>query len=108
MTTARQFGGAPTTAERLDRALELIAALSLRIEALEEKVADADGEDGPAPKPLPSNWRPIRQAAAAAGYAGESSIRKAIERAKRDGERPWWCYRGSRTWVDLDRCPRCL
>jgi hypothetical protein len=29
MTTAHQFGSQPTTAEKLDRALELIAALSV-------------------------------------------------------------------------------
>jgi hypothetical protein len=108
MTTARQFGAAPTTRELVDRLMAVVAEQGERLEALERKIDGADGEDGPAPMPLPPSWMPIKQAAAAAGYAGESGIRKAMKRAKRNREPAWWCYRGSRTWVDLDRCPRRL
>lgn len=108
--TIRPVGERPSAIEIAQQALaesvaqrRVIAELVARLEALERVGAD---EDGPAPQQLPSNWRPIKRAALAAGYAGESGIRAAIERAKRNGAKPWWCHRGSRIWVDLDRCPR--
>jgi hypothetical protein len=68
MTTAHQFGSQPTTAEKLDRALELIAALSVRLEAL-EKVAGAEGEDARSPaRPSPPDWLSLRAAIGASDY----------------------------------------
>jgi hypothetical protein len=42
MSAARQLGSHPTTAERLDRALELIAAHGARLTALEANAPDPE------------------------------------------------------------------
>lgn len=98
--TAR-LGTTPTMREDLDRALALIAALTERIAAIEAKGDADDHLDGPAPQPLPPNWKPIKVASALVGYS-ESALRK----ASKGGRAVWWQARGCRIWIDTDRCPR--
>jgi hypothetical protein len=98
--TAR-LGTVPALREDLDRALTLIAALTERIEVLESARDVDDQVDGPAPQPLPPNWKPIKAAAAVVGYS-ESALRK----ASKGGRAVWWQTRGCRIWIDTDRCPR--
>jgi hypothetical protein len=100
MTTAREFGSVPTSAERLDRALALIAAHEERISDLERKLESAVTDDGAAPRPLGPTWKPIGEAAQAAGYSSEAGLRRRMVTGAR-----WWCRRAGRIWVDTAACP---
>jgi hypothetical protein len=99
MTTAPQrLGERPTLREDLDRALDLIAALTERVAVL-ESARDVDEQiDGAAPAALPPSWKPLKQAAAETGYSA-SGLRKI--RAPQ-----WWKYVAGRVWVDTATCPR--
>jgi hypothetical protein len=99
MTIKKYFDGSQPTAERLDRALELIAALTGRIEVLEAKAGD--GEDGERPPALPPSWAPLKRAASITGYSS-SMLRKLND----GGRASWWQYRAGRIWIDLSHCPR--
>jgi hypothetical protein len=106
--TTRPVGSRPSAFELAERALAETAVLrGVVVELLKRLEALEGGEDGAAPKPLGSNWQPIKKAAVAAGYASESGLRAAMKRAQRNGEPPWWRLRGTRIYVDTDRCPRC-
>lgn len=101
MTTARQFGSSPTTAERLDRALELIAALSLRIEALEEK-AGVEDEDARSPaRPSPPEWLPFPAAVKVTGFSA-SGLRRRIKH--HSGAR-WWRWYAGKLFVHVPTAP---
>jgi hypothetical protein len=101
MTTAR-LGVTPTMREDLDRALDLIAALTDRVAVLEAARDADDAVDGEPPQPLPDNWKPLPEAAKIAGHSW-SGLRKKIT-ARRDG--PWWRRRGNRILVDVTAMPR--
>jgi hypothetical protein len=110
VSAARRLGEMPTLAERI-AALERVVAEQAaqiteqmkRIAALEARGEVEDQVDGPAPRPLSSNWKPLRQAAAMAGYSW-SGLRKKIM-THREGPR-WWKLRGSRIFVDVTAMPR--
>jgi hypothetical protein len=102
MTATARLGTAPTMREDLDRALALVAALSERVSVLEAARDVDDQVDGPAPAPLPPNWKPIKLAAPIVGYS-ESGLRKAIRRHR---AARWWRYDRGRLFVDIDHCPR--
>jgi hypothetical protein len=106
---APRLGTTPTLAERvlvLERVIavqaEVIAAQGKRIAILESHTDAADAVDGPAPQPLPANWKPLPEAAAIAGFSW-SGMRKKIT-TLRDG--PWWRRRGNRIFVDVTAMPR--
>jgi hypothetical protein len=108
MVSARRLGEVPTLAERLttlERVVaeqaELISTHQARIAVLEAR-GDDEQLDGAAPAALPSNWQPLKQAAAIAGYSW-SGLRKKIT-TRRDG--PWWRRRGNRILVDVTAMPR--
>jgi hypothetical protein len=108
MTAA--LGTVPTLAERLatlERVVAeqaaVIAAHQARIVVLEDHLLQQEGEDGPAPAPLPPNWKPLKQAAALSGFSW-SGLRKRID-MHREGPR-WWRRRGHRILVDVTRMPR--
>lgn len=109
MTTSRQFGTTPTTAERvlqLERQVveqgRTIAALQLRLEVLERAAGAAD-EDG-RPEPLGESWKPIKEAAAILGFS-QSGLRKHLKRWDENAGYIWWTYRGGRLYVDVDAAP---
>jgi hypothetical protein len=102
VTAARPLGEDPTAREVAEQALaenaalrEVVAKLIARVEVLEK--ADDIDEDGPAPRPLPPNWKPLKRAAELSGYS-PSALRKL--KSPR-----WWKYDGGRVWVDTEVCP---
>jgi hypothetical protein len=108
MTTARQFGSAPTTRELVDRLITVVADMHARIDVLQQRVEMLEAkhlgdEDGRPPPPLPPSWAPLQRAAKAVGYS-PSMLRKLSDHCRAQ----WWQYRGSRVWVDTARCPRRL
>jgi hypothetical protein len=110
VSAARRFGEMPTMVERLAllecvvaQQAGVIVAQGKRIAALEDQHAAAGaGEDGPVPRPLPDNWKPLPEAAAIAGFSW-SGMRKKIT-TLRDG--PWWKRRGNRILIDVTAMPR--
>ena len=65
MTTARQFGAAPTTRELVDRLMAVVAEQGERLEALEAKVTGDGDEDARSPaRPEPPDWLPLPEACA--------------------------------------------
>jgi hypothetical protein len=105
VTTARQFGSAPTTRELVDRLLVMVAEQGERLEVLEAKVAGADGdEDARSPaRPSAPEWLPLIKACAVTGYS-EVGLRRRIRH--HDGGPRWWrCYAG-RAYVHVVTAPR--
>lgn len=98
MTTARPFGAAPTTAERVLQLEHLVAEL-LAWKAAVEARDDVD-EDGAMPQPLSASWKPLKLAAASVGYSS-SMLRKLSDGCRAQ----WWQYRGGRIWIDTGNCP---
>jgi hypothetical protein len=101
MAPGRPIGERPSAIEVAERALELIAKLSERIELIESQLGG--NEDGGPPAPGP-NLLPLKAAAQLTDFSA-TGLRKRISKAKRNREAPWWIWRISRLLVDLDRCP---
>jgi hypothetical protein len=105
-----RFGTTPTLGERMlviERMVfaqaEVIAEQAAQIAALQARADADDAVDGPAPQPLPDNWRPLPEAAKIAGFSW-SGLRKRIK-THREGPR-WWKRQGVRFLVDITAMPR--
>jgi hypothetical protein len=100
----KALGTVPTMAERMALVEHRLAEALERIAVLDQLVVQHhEDEDGPAPAPLASSWRPLKAAAALVGYS-ESGLRAAIRRHT-DGPR-WWKYRSGRLLVNIETCPK--